>query len=44
MVTYVELLLPQATILSREVEPTQLLGIRTIVLASQLTGLQAINS
>jgi len=31
IVTYARILLPQVNILSRKVEPTQLLGIRTIV-------------
>ena len=36
MVTYVGLLLPQTTILSRKVEPTHLSGIRTTVLVWNL--------
>ena len=32
IVTYARALLPQANILSRKVDPTQLLGIRTILL------------
>jgi hypothetical protein len=36
IVTYARLLLPQANILSRKVEPTKLLGIRTILLVRQL--------